>query len=139
MPSKHERLYLGSLAAIEDADSLRSMEFVPRHREHVDRDFLHVHRNLPRHLDGVSVENGTILATQVGNPFHRKDHSRLVIGPHDRDQLRAFRIRKFVFKRDDIKIAELIDPYLHHLMTRSLEPIAGLQNCRMLDRGGDDL
>ena len=91
MSAQHERLQLGALADVEDADALRRVELVSAHRQHVDGNLLHVHRNLARDLHGVRMENRPVRPADLRHLLNRKENARLVVGPHDRNQRGWFR------------------------------------------------
>ena len=139
MPAEHEGLELRAPAHVEESDSLRRMELVPRYGEHVDGNGLHVDLRLSGGLDRVRVENRALLLAYLGDLRDREQGPRLVVRPHRRDELRTLRGGQLGAELVEVDLPDAVHRQLHRLVSLRLEPPNGLEDGRMLHGCRDDL
>src|SRR5215212_7440459 len=78
-----------AVAHVEGADSLRSVELVPRERQRRGRHIGDVDRDPAHGLDGVGVERYAPLCAQLGELAYWLDGTDLVVRPDDGGQRRV--------------------------------------------------
>lgn len=78
-----EWLELDAVLDVEHADALGSMEFVTRHAEHIRAEILDIDLDLSDRLDGIGVEQGSLLMSNGTQFLDGKDRSDLVVSHHD--------------------------------------------------------
>ncbi len=120
-----------SLACIECANTLRSMELVSSERKHVAADILYVNRNMTDSLDGVSMEKDTVFVTDSSNLLDRLKGSDLIVRHHDGNQrsVRADSL-SYRFRINSAFAVNRQQSYFESLLFKTLE---GVKDCMMLD------
>ena len=137
MPAEHEGLQARPAPQVEDPDSLRSVEFVAGHREHVHRNLAHVHGDLPRHLDGIGMDHRARLFRQRRDLRDREDDAGLVVRPHDAHQFGTVPLQRLP-EGVHIQIPAAVHRQFDLPATHILEAAARSQDGGVLHPGGDD-
>ena len=141
VPADHKRPAGRTAFDVQGPDPLRRVQLVAGEREQVDVPVFafQVDGQLADRLRGVGVkENGRIgLFGQTRKLFDGKDHARLVVGVHDRNQ-QGLR-RQGADELADVEVSLAIDAQEGHVITVPLQILADFENGRMLDDGGDDM
>ena len=105
--------------------------------EEIDAERLHIDREFASDLNGVGVKQHVVAAADCREFLNRKQHSGLVIRPHDGDD-------RGVGPDGRLQIAEVdaaveVNRQERRLVTALLELVAKLDVGRVLDRRGDDV
>ena len=72
-------------ANIQATDSLRPVDFVCGEGEQVNIQLIHIQRDFPVGLDGITVEQDASLPADRTNFFHGLHDPDFIVGSHDRD------------------------------------------------------
>ena len=107
------------------------------HREQVHAELVHPGRHLAHRLGGVRVQEHAGLARDARDLGDRLDGPDLVVGVHHRDEHRPRRERP----GDVVGVDQAgpVDRYVGHVCAVPLEVAAGLDDRRVLHRGGHDV
>jgi len=72
---------------------------------HIHAKRLEINGDLARRLNGVHMQNAAFFMNDRGNIGNRLDHPGFVIGEHDRNQRRRFKVIQRRLQRTKIKLA----------------------------------
>ena len=100
-----QRTEAGSPVDIKRADAFWSMKFVRGKRKKIDRRIAQAHRDFPGSLHGVGMKKHTFPATYFSDLLNRKQHARLVVRPHHRNERGLRANLSFQFGEIDIAIS----------------------------------
>jgi hypothetical protein len=122
---------------VERADSLGSVEFVPRHRQQINTESIYIGCDLADGLRGIGMQQGAMLAGDPTYFFNRFDRANFIIGVHDADENGFRRDRAAQIVR--IGPTVMIDGEIGHFGAEPLQKLACRDRCRVLDRACDDV
>src|ERR1022692_1522210 len=133
---KH-RLDLSSLANEKRAHALRRVKLVPGNRQQIASDFANINRNFPRRLHRIGVKINVSFRCNLPNLRYRLQHARLVVGEHDRNQLRIRTKRApDIIRIDETKAIHRNECDFAPVRSK---PLAGIQHSVMLNGRRNDM
>ena len=128
----HVRKQLHTLADIQEADALGTMEFVRADRQHVDVHLLYIQRDVTERLNRVGMEKHAVAMSDFTDCLQRLNGSNLVVRRHDGNQHSIRTNRRFNgFRRNH---AVRIDRQNGHLKALAFERLGAVQDGVMLNR-----
>ena len=86
VPTDNERRQRQAATDVQRADTFRRVKLVAGDRQQIDRTVFHINGELPGQLNGVHMKRNLLRFYDFSNLSNRKDHSRLIVCGHDRNQ-----------------------------------------------------
>ena len=132
--AEHDRTDFHAIPDIQKSDSLRSVDFVSRNRQHVDFHPFRQNFCLAIALHRVHVEQRVRIDAfdQLARLCDRLKGSDLIIRVHDRNQNRIRTDRRFQIGQTDFSV--FIDRQIRHLKALLLQILHRIEDRRMLNR-----
>src|SRR5579863_7665869 len=122
---------------VERADTFRAINLMCGNGQQVDVVFLHVHGNLADSLHAIGCEEDAMFLGDFADFLDRVDDANFVVGIHDGDQN--------CFWRDGfanvfwVHAAIFTHRQVGNFKAFFFQPLAGIENCLVLDSLGDDV
>ena len=135
--AKEQGLATRAATNVEDADALRTVEFVSGDAEHLATDFLNVDGNFSGSLDGIGMEGDAGLGSDFADLLDGLDDAGFVIGHHHADEFG-------VGLADAVDVAGLHDAGDGNRKKRDFDAallglLGGMEDGVVFDGGGNEM